>query len=157
MKIPFGLRNSGSTFQCLMHQVLGHLPFCFIYVDKLLVASESKAEHLQTFFALLWANHLVINEEKCILGKKTMTFLGPLVDGIRPLPSHVFALNKFPLPTTRLDVQKFLGLLNFYRKFCGGLAEVVKPLTDSLSGRPADFKVTPDLLMACNRAKEMLF
>ena len=61
----FGLRNSGSTFQCLMHQVLGHLPFCFNYVDDLLTACESEAEHLEqlrTVFTLLHANHLVIKE-----------------------------------------------------------------------------------------------
>ena len=31
--MPFSLRNAGNTFQCLMNQILGDLPFCFVYVD----------------------------------------------------------------------------------------------------------------------------
>jgi len=35
--MPFSLRNAGNTFQCLMNQILGDLPFCFVYVDNIVV------------------------------------------------------------------------------------------------------------------------
>ncbi|GFR04848.1 gag-Pol polyprotein [Trichonephila clavata] len=54
--MPFGLRNSGQTFQRHMHQVLAHLEFCIPYFDDLLIASSSEDEHLdhlhQTFSRL---------------------------------------------------------------------------------------------------------
>ena len=36
--MPFGLRNAGNTFQRLMDQILGDLPYCFVYVDDILVS-----------------------------------------------------------------------------------------------------------------------
>ena len=35
--MPFGLRNAGNTFQRLMDQILGDLPYSFVYVDDILV------------------------------------------------------------------------------------------------------------------------
>ncbi|GFR03273.1 retrovirus-related Pol polyprotein from transposon opus [Trichonephila clavata] len=44
--MPFGLQNSGQTFQRHMHQVLAHLEFCIPYFDDLLIASSSEDENL---------------------------------------------------------------------------------------------------------------
>ncbi|GFU96556.1 retrovirus-related Pol polyprotein from transposon 297 [Trichonephila clavipes] len=44
--MPFGLRNSGQTFQRLMHQVLAHLEFYIPYFYDLLVTSSFEDEHL---------------------------------------------------------------------------------------------------------------
>ena len=41
----FGLRNSGATFQRMMDQIFGHLPYCRVYIDDILVASENHREH----------------------------------------------------------------------------------------------------------------
>ena len=45
VQMPFGLRNAGSTFQCLMDHVLAGLPFIFVYLDDVLVASSDHASH----------------------------------------------------------------------------------------------------------------
>jgi hypothetical protein len=45
LRMPFGLRNAGMTFQRLMDSLLGNLPFAFMYLDDILVASPSAAEH----------------------------------------------------------------------------------------------------------------
>ena len=53
---PFGLKNAGQDFQRLMDEILGDLPFCFIYLDDILVFSNSPAEHLdhlQQIFEIL--------------------------------------------------------------------------------------------------------
>ena len=38
---PFGLKNAGQDFQRLMDSILGDLPRVFVYIDDILVASES--------------------------------------------------------------------------------------------------------------------
>ena len=41
LHLPFGLRNAGNTFQRMMDSILGDLPYCFTYVDDILVFSSS--------------------------------------------------------------------------------------------------------------------
>jgi hypothetical protein len=56
LRMPFGLRNAGITFQRLMDSLLGNLPFAFMYLDNILVASPSAADqqrHLAAVFSLL--------------------------------------------------------------------------------------------------------
>ena len=45
VRMLFGLRNAGSTFQCLMDRVLACLPFIFVYLNDVLVASPDHASH----------------------------------------------------------------------------------------------------------------
>ena len=46
LRLPFGLRNTGNTFQRMMDSILGDLPYCFTYVDDILVFSSSLEEHV---------------------------------------------------------------------------------------------------------------
>ena len=89
----------------MMDQIFGHLPYCRVYIDDILVASENHREHrehLQSVLELLRENGLVIRRDKCAFGASTVEFLGHDIsgDGIRPLPSKVDAINRFPRPTT---------------------------------------------------------
>jgi hypothetical protein len=56
--------------------------------------------------------------------------------GLVPLPKHVAALQDFPPPTDVKQLQQFLGLINFYRRFLPSIARTLKPLTDLLKGNP---------------------
>jgi hypothetical protein len=76
----------------------------------------------------------VINLEKCVFGVPTIDYLGYRVDatGDSPLPSNVSAILEFPRPGTVKELQGFLGLLNFYRRFLPAVAATLRPLTNSL-------------------------
>ena len=45
VRMPFGLRNAAQTFQQFIDQVLRGLPFCYAYIDDLLIASSSPEQH----------------------------------------------------------------------------------------------------------------
>ncbi|TKS65190.1 Retrovirus-related Pol polyprotein [Collichthys lucidus] len=72
--MPFGLRNAPATFQRLMNKVVCGLEGCAVYLDDVVVYSESWEEHLHRvkalFDRLLWAN-LTINLAKCEFAKAT--------------------------------------------------------------------------------------
>ena len=134
LQMPFGLMNSGCTFQRLMDEVLGDLPHTFVYVDDLLVASPdavSHRQHLREVLMRLRDAGLVINPKKCVFGVNKVEFLGHEVsaDGIRPLESRVKAVQDFPPPRDVKQLQRFLGMINFYRRFLPSLALIVSPLT----------------------------
>ncbi len=78
-RMPFGLRNTGVTFQWLIDSVLGGLPFAFVYLDDILVASLDEASHRrhpEAVFAVLQLNSLIVNPDKCLFGCSSADFLG---------------------------------------------------------------------------------
>jgi len=71
LRMPFGLRNAGQTFQRLMDEILHDLPHVFVYMDDILVASRSHEEHardLEIVLTRLSKHGLILNGEKCVLG-----------------------------------------------------------------------------------------
>jgi cleavage and polyadenylation specificity factor subunit 1 len=139
--MPFGLSNAAQTFQRLMDRLFRHLPFVFTYLDDHLIASRSLEEHmdhLAKFFAVLQDNGLTINPGKCVFAASSVKFLGHMVSatGIQPLPQHLTAIQEFPPPTDVKQLQRYLGMVNFYRRFLPGVAGILQPLTDLLRGSP---------------------
>jgi hypothetical protein len=49
-------------------------------------------------------------------------------------PHKVKAITDWPTPTTKRELQQFLGFVNFYRRFVKGFAKIAKPLT-KLTGK----------------------
>eukprot|EP00794_Sanderia_malayensis_P020726 gene20726-biopygen17108 len=140
VRMPFGLRNAAQTFQRFINQVLHGLDFVYAYIDDLLIASASEAEHLQhidLLFTRLSEFGVVINPAKCVFGSSSLEFLGHhiSVEGISPLPTKVSAIRDFPAPTSLRQLREFLGLINFYRRFIPNCATIVQPLTDLLGGK----------------------
>ena len=138
--MPFGLKNSGASFQRMMDQILGDLPHSFVYVDDILVASrtaEEHRQHLHEVFARLRDAGLTVNADKCIFGQSSVEFLGHQVsaEGIRPLPDRVADIQKFATPKSVKDLQRFLGMINFYRRFIPSVARILAPLNKATTGK----------------------
>ena len=140
-RTPFGLKNAGQDFQRLMDAILGDIPYCFVYIDDILVASSTPKEHLKhlnIIFKILEDNGLVINRAKCVLGKSELDFLGYHVDstGISPLPDRIEAIRAAQTPTTIKELQRFLGLINYYRRFIPRAAHHLFHLFEALKTKP---------------------
>jgi cleavage and polyadenylation specificity factor subunit 1 len=121
-----------------MDTVLRGIDFVFIYLDDVLVASVDEKEHLshlETVFKLFSLNGLVLNQEKCILGVDEIQFLGHKVsaEGVKPVPEKVEAITDLPPPSTKLALQSFLGMANFYRRFLPNFADAIQPLNDAVA------------------------
>ena len=103
LSMPFGLKNAAQTFQRLMDSIFRGLPFVFVYLDDVLVASTNRRthlEHLRLVLELLVQNGLVLNLEKCSFAQMEIEYLGHRItsDGIVPLRHHVDALLLQPHP-----------------------------------------------------------
>ena len=138
-RTPFGLKNAGQDFQRLMDTILGDIPRVYVYIDDILVASETPEQHLadlEAVFKTLSENGLVVQRSKCILGKSSLEFLGYHVDatGVRPLPHRVESIRSVPAPTTLKELQRFLGMVNYYRRFIRRAAYHLHPLFNALKG-----------------------
>jgi hypothetical protein len=131
---PFGLKNAAQTFQCLFRTI----PFIFIYLDDILIFSPSCSQHLShlhTALSILAENGLHINPARCVFAQEEVDFLGHHITptGLTPLSSHVQPILSFQPPTDAKSLQRCLGMINFYRRFLPGIAQILKPLTDATS------------------------
>ena len=93
-----------------MDGILCRIPYAFVYLNDILVASKTIKEHhnhLHKVLKLMSTNGLVINRAKSVFGVSELTYLGYRVNvtGIFPLPSRVNAIRDFPTPTSKASLQ----------------------------------------------------
>lgn len=132
-RMGFGFRNASQTFQRFMNQVIQGLDSIFVYIDDVLVASASPEEHmrdLRLLFDRFAEFGINVNRSKCLFGVNRLTFLGHniSIDGISPTDEKVAAIRDFPSPSTRKQVTRFLGMVNYYHRFIPKLSEYLIPL-----------------------------
>ena len=122
--VPFGLQGAPSTFQRLMHHYLRPYlgKFCLVYIDDILIYSNSAEEHLEhikIILNVLREKVLYAKGTKCDFFRKKIAFLGFVIENhsISTDPAKIEAIRDWPEPETVREVRSFLGLANFYRKF----------------------------------------
>lgn len=123
--MPFGLCNAPATFQRLMNKVVRGLEGCAVYLDDVVVFSDTWEEHLQLVRALFdrlrWAQ-LTVNLAKCEFAQATVTYLRKVVGcgEVRTIEEKVKAIRDFPVPTTKKELLRFLGMAGYYRTRTSG-------------------------------------
>ena len=130
-KIPFGLMNVGATFQRAMDIVFVGDKFVVIYLDDITIFSKSDEEHLDHLkrnFDKCTRFGLSLNPKKSIFALEEGKLLGHIVsrEGVKIDPTRVQAMQKIPLPRRKKDIQKFLGKINFLRRFVSNYVEILK-------------------------------
>ena len=106
LRMPYGLKNAAQCFQRNVHQLLSDLPFAhFVYMDDVIVGSGNKEDHirdLRCLFQRMKEADLLLNKDKCVLGRSSIKFLGHIVDsqGISIPPDRVDDIKRFPQPKT---------------------------------------------------------
>lgn len=158
--MAFGLRNAGSTFQRLMNTVLSGLPGCVAYLDDVVVISDTWVEHVERLEKLLGrlvSANLTVNLAKCEFAKASVVYLGKIIGAgtVKPIQAKVEAILNFPVPTSKKELMRFLGMIGFYRSFCSNFSSVAAPLTDLLSKRKA-FAWSELCQVAFDRVKQLL-
>ena len=74
--------------------------------------------------------------------------------GISPLPDKVEAVQQYERPRSVKSLQRFLRMINFYRRFLPNIAAVLQPLTNALAGAPRQMLWDKRMTSAFQQAKE---
>ena len=132
--MPFGLCNAPSTFQRALENALGDIvgKFCEIFIDDILVYSETFQEHLDHLWAVftkLKEAGFKLKPQKCYFAQAEVGYLGHVLsaEGIRPDPKKVELIKYFPAPTDLRSLRGFLGLVGYYRRFVQNFAKSPRP------------------------------
>jgi hypothetical protein len=137
--MSFGLTNAPTYFMYLMNKVFMEYldKFVVVFIDDILVYSRSEEEHeehLCLALQKLRENRLYGKLSKCEFWMKQVAFLGHVISKgcISVDPSKVRDVLSWNAPTSVGDIQSFLGLAGYYRRFIEGFSKISKPMTELL-------------------------
>jgi hypothetical protein len=108
--------------------------FVVVFIDDILVYSRSEEEHLHLALQKLRENRLYAKLSKCKFWMKQVAFFGHVISkgGISVDPRKVQDVMSSSVPMSVSDIQSFLGLAGYYRRFIEGFSKISKPMTELL-------------------------
>ena len=135
--LPFGLTNAPAAFQREMKAIFDHLPYVLVYLDDILVYSNSLEEHkahLKEVLQLLKDKKLYAKLKKCEFFEEKAKFLGHIIgpEEIQTDPDKVSAIEKWPVPENAPQLRSFLRLANHMNRFIKDFSVITAPLHNLL-------------------------
>jgi hypothetical protein len=137
--MAFGLTGAPGTFQGAMNSTLAPYLriFVLVFFDDILIYSNTLEEHLvhiRLVFELLVKDECKIKLSKCTFAQREIHYLGHVISekGVATDPMKIEAIVQWPTPQNVKELQSFLGLAGYYRKFVRYFGVIAKPLTDLL-------------------------
>jgi len=136
--MPFGLSDAPPHFQAFMNAILfdkiknGVL----VYLDDVLIYGQTKEECLKNTKWVLRQfrkNKLFCKIKKCEFFPEVTTYLRFEVSNGSYVPKNTNALNNLPKPTSLNELQKTLGIINWFSDSIPNYAEIFAPLFQCLS------------------------
>ncbi|XP_038063231.1 uncharacterized protein K02A2.6-like [Patiria miniata] len=136
-RLPFGITSAPELYQRIMCDLLVNLDGVVVYMDDILITGRTQAEHDQRVHRvvqILQKAGLRLNKEKSKFSQETVTFLGLQLDkdGIHADPSKITAIVQMPPPTSKDEVKRLMGMVNWLSRFIPNAASVAAPITDLL-------------------------
>jgi hypothetical protein len=118
-----------------------------VFIDDILIFSKNEEENneqLRLVLQKLRENQLYAKLNKCEFWLKEVSFLRHIISegGISVDPSKVKDVLSWKAPQNDSDIQSFLGLAGYYRRFIEGFSKIAKPMTELLEKRKT-FEWTP--------------
>lgn len=160
--MPFGLKNAPATFQRVIQKILGKLLFknCINYLDDIIIFSQSRQQHLEDLrevFETCMRHDARFNREKCEFMTPHVEFLGSLIGNneVRPGKRKLQAVLEYPRPKSVPEVQRFLGMVNWFRPFIPEFADKAYPLTQLLR-KDTPFNMGPEQMKAFETLKQAM-
>jgi len=134
----FGLTNSPATFQTMMNDIFCDLiseGVVVVYMDDILIFTRTLEEHravTRRVLQILEQHQLYLKPEKCEFERTRIEYLGLIVseNSVEMDPVKVAGVKEWPAPTSKTEVQSFLGFVNFYRRFIRDFSHIARPLFD---------------------------
>ena len=163
LSMPFELCNASATQQQFIETVLSGLVWqcCFAYIDDILCYSSMFEQHLADLtkiFQRLKDNDLMLQPAKCSFCKPNFEILGFIAtkDGLKPNLKKVEAIQNYPLPTTPKEVERFLGMVTWLKRFIPCSSSLTTHLRKVKVMDPKKFSLFQESIKEIHLLKELL-
>ena len=141
--VPFGLTNAPAEFMSIMNDVFQEYTdkFVMVYLDDILIYSNTWKEHIEHIKLVLQKlrqHKLYAKLSKCQFGLQEVEYLGFILKAgkVAMNPNKTKAIELWETPTNKKELQSFLGLVNYYRRFIRNCSKIGKPLTELTKNVP---------------------
>ena len=132
----FGLTNSPATFQTMMNDLFrdmvnqGNMA---MFIDDIIVIMDTEEGHneiVEEVLKRLEESNLFVKPEKCRWKVRKVEFLEVVIGpgGVRMQKEKVDGVLSWLTLRSAKDMQKFMGLANYYRRFIQDFSRIAKPL-----------------------------
>ncbi|XP_044180075.1 uncharacterized protein K02A2.6-like [Acropora millepora] len=137
-RLPFGVAAAPAIFQQIIDKMLDGLSQTGGILDDLIVTGENDEQHARNLYKTLKKfeeSGAKFKKSKCVIMQPKIEYFAFVLDrhGIHPSPAKVQAILDVRNPQSRSELQSFLGLVNYYRKFIPNMSTLVSPLNQLLS------------------------
>jgi transposase InsO family protein len=160
--MPFGLTNAPASFQRMINTVLREYLdiFVVVYLDDILIFSETLEEHknhVHKVLQTLQDAKLLVEPTKSHFHVQKVEFLGHIItpNEVRMDPKKIESVRDWPTPKNVKDVQAFIGLANYYRRFVRNFGKIAAPLTNLTKGS-TKFEWTEECQQAFDKIKDTI-
>lgn len=159
-RLVFGIASAPAIFQRTMDSLFAGFPGVVVFMDDILVTAPDRTEHVKRLEAVLGRlqkSGLRVQKEKCEFLRQSVTFLGHILDknGLHMCPSKVSAMKNAEPPKDVKELQAFLGLINYYRKFIPNMSAISTPLY-ALLAKDVEFQWGKNQQLAFEELKQAL-
>ena len=126
-RLPYEINCAPEIFHAKIQQLFERETGVKVFMDDIVVWGRTREEHdarLKTVLATVRRSGLKLNEKKCVFDVTELTYLGEKLthhQGIKPDPLKVAGICNMPVPTTKEEVQRALGMVNYMAKFVPNL------------------------------------
>ena len=105
------------------------------FIDDVIISIEEEEGHnelVEEMVRRLAENNLYVKPEKCKQKVSEVGFLEVIIglEGIKIEEKKVKGILDWPTPKSVKDIQKFLGLANYYHQFIKDFVSIARPLHD---------------------------
>jgi hypothetical protein len=144
-----------------MSDLMQHLNFVRTYlVDLLVISSSTLEDHLEKLefvLKILSDKGLRVNADKSTFCATEIEYRGYWISrsGIQPIPKKVEAIKNMVCPTTRKELRRFTGMVNYYRDMWVRRSELLAPLT-SMTSKNVKFIWTDEHKKAFDNIKKII-
>lgn len=137
LRLPFGLSIAPEIFQKYSESAFGDIPGVVVYCDDLLICGENEREHddiLNKVFQRAKEHNVRFNSDKFQYKLKEVKYFGHIFseNGMKIDPERVNAIVNMKTPKNKKELQIFLGMVNYLRKFIPNMANVASCLQQLL-------------------------
>ena len=132
-RMPFGIISASEIFQREVEKIIEKVNGAISAQDDIIIwvctQQECKQRVKRVLSEIRKSGHK-LNKSKCIFGASEVTFLGHVLsaEGVKSDPEKVKAIRDMEIPITKIELQRFLGMVNYLGKFLPNLAEETAPL-----------------------------